>query len=189
MSELTPDLPESGTNPPANPPPAGPDEIPTGRPVRKTKNAEEVDEIITFAACLLGTLKRKSQIKKLLRQRYATHHFSARSLDRYLSRARARVQKWAARKEHNILRQVRAALQAMLRLTNKVGEQLAIIDRIIHLYGLAAPSRHEHMGKDGGPIQSEASKIVFYIPDNGRGDGPAPEGATEVANKDTGSVE
>jgi hypothetical protein len=44
------------------------------------------------------------------------------------------------------------------------------IERRCKLLGLDAPDKHELTGKDGRPIQTEASLHV-YIPDNGRDDG------------------
>lgn len=49
---------------------------------------------------------------------------------------------------------------------------LEVRDRVMNLLGLNAATRQEISGPDGGPIQSAASTVHIYIPDNGR-DKPA----------------
>lgn len=41
------------------------------------------------------------------------------------------------------------------------------LKQLSKIRGIEAPQKHEHTGKDGGPIES-TNKVVFYLPDNGR---------------------
>lgn len=116
---------------------------------RKTPSTDEAFEITAFAAALLSQLMTKGQAKKALRQRYASYDFSARTLERYISRARKLVEQWSAMPESDVRSQVASLLQGMLRGNMKVYEKLSVVDRIIAIHGIAAPQKVAPTSPDG----------------------------------------
>lgn len=78
---------------------------------------------------------------------------------------------WAAAREEARERWLQATIdasrQSVLRAAGRNADLgLKILERVDP--ELAPRQRHEHTGKDGGPVKSESSQVVFYIPNNER---------------------
>src|SRR5262245_30286026 len=135
-----------------------------------------MDRRISFAACLLSQLVPTAEIKAQLQGRYEC---SRRMCEKYISRGRERLKKWSEIPPEQVRSEIVGLLQGLLRSNLDVREKLAAIDRLIAIFGLAAPQDHTLRGDKDNPI---VSRVQIYIPDNGRSlRGPGRNGAPTAA--------
>src|SRR5262249_31187990 len=128
-------------------------EQPTGsRRGRRTRSQEEMDRRISFAACLLSQLVPTAEIKAQLERRYEC---SRRMCEKYISRGRERLKKWSEIPPEQVRNEIVGLLQGLLRSNLGVREKLAAIDRLIEIYGLAAPTEQTIKGDRKQPVTLE----------------------------------
>jgi len=131
-----------------------------GGPGRKTANEEERDSIVTFAAMLLSQEMTKADVKRQLQKRYARYNFSARSLESYLCRARAKCIEWSGLDATKVREQIVAMLQGLLCGHLKVAERLQVIDRLVLIFGLNAPAKFAETNPDGAALTDDERNLI-----------------------------
>jgi hypothetical protein len=120
------------------------------RTARQTASADELDLRICFTATLLSQLKPKCQIMAMLKQRYGC---SARTCETYITRAREKLLEWTGKSKEQVRFDVVGLPFGALSSSNKIGEKIAIVDRIIAIFGLEAPRGLEIGNQDSTPFK------------------------------------
>ncbi len=131
-----------------------------GGPGRKTASREEQDAITCFAAMLLSQEMTTADVKKQLQKRYAMYNFSPRSAEKYIHRAKEKVAEWSGLNADTVRSQIVAMLQGLTRGHLKVGERLAVLDRLVLLFGLNAPAKFAETNADGSDLTDDERKLI-----------------------------
>jgi hypothetical protein len=117
-------------------------------------------------------------------------------LYRYIAQADELIAQSLEKDRNKLLNRALAQRRALLARTMQVSDYrtaLSILKDEADLCGLYPPAKHEHTGKDGKPIQTDAA-VKIYLPDNGRDrdtddeptDNPAATGSPGCVSPDTG---
>lgn len=115
---------------------------------------DEIDERIEFVMELEAQALLPGQIKKAFRAKYGdTPH---QTIADYVSRARARVQESYVEKRDELAKRAISRYEAIIRdPTSDTNARIRAQERIDKIWGVEAPTKSEHAGPDGGPIQIE----------------------------------
>lgn len=139
---------------------------------RGRKTVALVEEREDYVFEMLSRGLHKSVIKKSFRARFDEDGLPtpARTIENYIARARERVLLVLSRTREEERAQSVAFYEAMARdETATVGELIRARERIDKLLGLEAASKHEHVGKDGGVLETKTTLILDFSGKAGSG--------------------
>lgn len=123
-------------------------------PPRIRPTDEEVEERVEFVMQLEARALLPGQLKREFREKYGD--VPHRTIMEYVARARAIFQQTKLERREELANRAIARYEEIMRsFDSSPSDRIRAQERIDKIWGVEAPTRTEHSGIDGGPIQIE----------------------------------